>query len=238
MTLIFLSEFIGTALLIILGDGAVANATMNKSGMKGAGSIQITIAWGLAVMIPVYIFAGSSGAHFNPALTLSLAALGSTPWEAVPTYVVAQFSGAFLGACIVYVLFKNHIDTHDDSSAKLGVFATRPSIPNAPLNFLSEFIGTFILVFAILGVTKAGNLAGGMANLYVFGIIASIGMSLGGLTGYAINPARDLAPRFAHWLLPIRGKGSSNWSYAWIPVLAPICGALSAALVFACIPWK
>lgn len=232
----YIAEFIGTCMLILLGDGVVANVTLNKSGMKGAGSIQITFAWGLAVMVPACIFGAASGASFNPALTIALAADGSFPWAQVPGYIVAQIAGAFLGGCIVYLLFKAQFDATDDPGTKLGVFSTGPSIPNVGLNFLSEAVGTFVLVFAIKGIGNAAP-SGGVDKLFVFGIIVSIGMSLGGLTGYAINPARDLGPRLAHAVLPIKGKGDSNFGYGWIPVVAPIVGALAAVGLYAVIPW-
>jgi len=235
--LIFISELIGTMLLILLGDGVVANVTLNKSGMKGAGSVQITFAWGLAVMLPAFIFGASSGAQFNPALTLALAAEGSIGWNVVPTYIIAQFIGAFLGATLVYVLFKGQFDLTEDAGTKLGVFSTSPSVPNTGLNLLSEAVGTFVLVFAIKGIGNVENLAPGVDKLLTFGIIVSVGMSLGGLTGYAINPARDLGPRIAHALLPIKGKGDSNWKYSWIPVAGPVIGALAAVLLYNAIPW-
>ena len=236
--LVFISELIGTALLIILGDGVVANVLLNKSGMKGGGSVQITLAWGLAVLVPVIIFADSSGALFNPALAIALAAEGSIAWGLVPVYIVAEILGAFIGGVIVYILFKAQFDATDDAGLKLGVFATRPSVPNVPLNFLSELIGTFILMFTIKGIGNITNLSLGMEKIFVFALIVSIGMSLGGLTGYAINPARDFGPRLVHALLPIKGKGSSNWSYAWIPIVAPIIGATLAVGLFNIIPWK
>ena len=208
----YIAEFIGTMLLIILGDGVVANVTLNNSGMKGAGSIQITFAWGLAVMIPAFIFGAASGAHFNPALTIALAVDGSLSWGLVPGYIIAQFAGAIVGACLVYALFKDQFDATDDPGTKLGVFSTGPSVPNMPLNILSEAVGTFVLVFAIKGIPATA--APGVEKFMVFGIIVSIGMSLGGLTGYALNPARDLGPRIAHTILPIKGKGDSNWGYA------------------------
>ncbi|MFW6677446.1 MIP/aquaporin family protein [Lacrimispora sp. AGF001] len=235
--LIFISELIGTMLLVLLGDGVVANVTLNKSGMKGAGSVQITFAWGLAVLLPAFIFGASSGAHFNPALTIALAAEGSVSWNVVPTYIIAQLLGAFLGATLVYVLFKGQFDLTEDTATKLGVFSTGPSVPNTGLNLLSEAVGTFVLVFAIKGIGNVANLAPGVDKLLVFGIIVSVGMSLGGLTGYAINPARDLGPRIAHALLPIKGKGDSNWKYSWIPVVGPVIGALAAVLLFNVIPW-
>lgn len=226
----FLAEFVGTMMLILLGDGVVANVTLNKSGMKGAGSIQITLAWGLAVMVPAFIFGAASGAHFNPALTIALAVDGSLPWGEVPVYIIAQFAGAILGACLVYLLFKDQFDATDDPGTKLGVFSCGPSIPNMPLNFLAEIVATFVLVFAIKGIpAAAGDVA--LNNFFVFGIIVSIGMSLGGLTGYALNPARDIGPRIAHTILPIKGKGDSNWGYAPVTLFGPIVGAILAVLL-------
>ena len=231
----YLAEFIGTMILILLGDGVVANVTLNKSGMKGAGSIQITFAWGLAVMLPAFIFGVASGAHFNPALTLALAVDGSFAWSMVPGYIVAQFAGAFIGAVLVYLLFKAQFDATEDAGTKLGVFSTSPSVPNRILNLLSEIVGTFVLVFAIKGIPAGVPV--GVNNLLVFGIIVSIGMSLGGLTGYAINPARDLGPRLAHAVLPIRHKGSSNWGYGVITLFGPVIGALLAVGLYGIIPW-
>ena len=223
----YIAEFLGTMILILLGDGVVANVTLNKSGMKGAGSIQITFAWGLAVMVPAFIFGAASGASFNPALTLAL----------VPGYIIAQFAGAFCGAVLVYILFKGQFDATEDPGTKLGVFSTAPSIPNTGLNILSEAIGTFVLVFAIKGIAQVEGIAGGLDKFLVFGIIVSIGMSLGGLTGYAINPARDLGPRLAHAILPIKGKGSSNWGYGIVTLVGPILGAIAAVLLYGAIPW-
>lgn len=235
--LIFIAELIGTMMLILLGDGVVANVTLNKSGMKGAGSIQITLAWGFAVMVPAFIFGASSGAHFNPALTLALALDGSVAWSNVPLYLAGEFLGAFLGAVLVYLLYKDQFDATEEAGTKLGVFSTGPSIPNVGRNLLSEAVGTFVLVFAIKGLGQVSGIAGGLSNILVWGLIVSIGMSLGGLTGYAINPARDLGPRIAHALLPIKGKGKSNWGYAWIPVVGPIVGAIVAVLLYKVIPW-
>ena len=212
----YIAEFLGTMILIILGDGVVANVNLNKSGMKGGGTVQITIAWGLAVMLPACIFGAASGASFNPALTLALAIDGSFAWSMVPGYIVAQFAGAFVGGAVVYLLFKGQFDATEDQATKLGVFCTAPSVPNLGLNIFSEAVGTFILVF---------------------GIIVSIGMSLGGLTGYAINPARDLGPRLAHAVLPIKEKGSSNWGYGIVTLIGPVIGAVAAVLLFGAIPW-
>ena len=233
----YIAEFLGTMMLILLGDGVVANVTLNKSGMKGAGSIQITLAWGLAVMVPACIFGAASGASFNPALTLALAIEGSFAWSQVPGYIIAQFAGAFVGACLVYLLFKGQFDATEDPGTKLGVFSTAPSIPNMPLNILSEAVGTFVLVFAIKGIANVPGIAGGLDKFVVFGIIVSIGMSLGGLTGYAINPARAIGPRLAHAVLPIKGKGSSNWKYAIVTLVGPVLGAIAAVLLYGAIPW-
>ena len=225
----YIAEFLGTMMLIILGDGVVANVNLNKSGMKGAGAVQITLAWGLAVLVPAFIFGEASGASFNPALTIALAVDGSFAWSMVPGYVIAQLAGAFVGASIVYLLFKGQFDATEDPGTKLGVFCTGPSIPNTGLNILSEAVGTFILVFAIKGIGNVTGLSTG---------VDSVGMSLGGLTGYAINPARDLGPRLAHAVLPIKGKGDSNFSYGLVvPIVGPIIGAIVAVLLYGAIPW-
>lgn len=234
----FLGEFLGTMFLILLGDGVVANVLLTKSGMKGGGSVQITFAWGLAVMLPAMMFGQASGASFNPALTIALAAGGYFDWALVPMYIIAQIAGAFVGGILVYLLFKDHFDATEDPGTKLGVFSTGPSIPNWGRNFLSEMIGTFVLVFALKGIGNVAGLASGVDKLLVFGVIVSIGMSLGGLTGYAINPARDLGPRLAHAVLPIKGKGSSNFKYGLtVPIFGPIVGALLAIGLFNIIPW-
>lgn len=238
MFLKYLAEFLGTMMLILLGDGVVANVTLNKSGMKGAGSIQITLAWGLAVMVPAFIFGQASGASFNPALTLALAAGGMFEWALVPGYIAAQMLGGIVGATLVYLLFKDQFDATDDPAAKLGVFSTGPAVANTPRNLLQEAIATFVLVFAICGLNQVPGLDAGLGKLLVFGVIVSIGMSLGGLTGYALNPARDLGPRIAHAILPIRGKGSSNFRYGLVvPVLGPILGGMLAVLLYRAIPW-
>lgn len=233
----YIAEFIGTMMLILLGDGVVANVTLNKSGMKGAGSIQITFAWGLAVLVPAFIFGAASGAHFNPAITIALALDGSMAWGLVPGYIVAQFAGAFCGAVLVYLLFKDQFDATESPATKLGVFSTGPSIPNMGRNILSEAIGTFVLMFSIKGIAQVGGIATGLDKFLVFGIIVSVGMSLGGLTGYAINPARDLGPRIAHSVLPIKDKGDSNWGYAPVVIVGPVIGAIAAVLLYQAIPW-
>lgn len=237
----YICEFVGTFLLLLLGNGVVANVVLKKSNFQGGGLCMITCAWGLAVMIPAYIFGAYSGAHFNPALTIGLAVGGLFPWDMVPGYVIAQMAGGFCGGALVSIMFHDQFAATEDQAAKLGVFCTAPAVRNLPLNFLSEFVGTFVLLFAILGISTAAGLhpapnaglAIGMSNLYVFGIIVSIGQSFGGLTGYAINPARDWGPRLAHTVMPIPGKGSSHWKdYAIIPLAGPICGAIAGVLFY------
>lgn len=230
----FLAEIIGTMILIILGDGVVANVVLKKTKGENSGWIVITTGWAFAVMIPAFIFGGISGAHFNPALTLGLAAIGKFAWAEVPIYIAGQFIGAFLGAVVVWLHYLPHWEATEDKGAKLAVFSTGPAIRNTFSNCMSEFIGTFILVFGILGLGEV-SVAPGIGTLAVGFLIWVIGLSLGGTTGYAINPARDLGPRIAHAVLPIAGKGDSDWGYAWIPVVAPILGAIVAALTFAAI---
>ena len=232
----YIAEFLGTMILILLGDGVVANVSLNKSGMKGAGSIQITIAWGL--MVPAFIFGQASGASFNPALTIALAVGGMFDWALVPGYVIAQILGGIAGGILVYILFKDQFDATEDPGTKLGVFSTGPSVPNTGRNIVQEAIATFVLVFAICGMNQVPGLDAGVGKLLVFGIIVSIGMSLGGLTGYALNPARDLGPRIAHAILPIRGKGDSNFRYGLVvPIVGPILGGIVAVLLYNAIPW-
>ncbi|GEB75781.1 MIP/aquaporin family protein [Sporolactobacillus inulinus] len=227
----FLGELIGTMILIILGDGVCAGVNLTKSYAKQSGWIVITFGWGLAVAIGAYAVGQFSGAHLNPALTLALAAIGEFPWQQVLPYLAGQMIGAFLGACIVYLHYLPHWRATQDPAVKLGIFCTGPAIRQNWANLLSEIIGTFILVIAILAI-GANDLAKGLNPLIVGFLIIAIGMSLGGTTGYAINPARDLGPRIAHALLPIAGKGGSNWRYAWIPILGPILGGVFGALSY------
>ena len=235
----FLFEFIGTAVLILLGDGVVASTVLKKSKGYNGGWIVITIAWGLAVMCGVFIAGPYTGAHLNPAVSIGLALAGVFPWTLVPTYIIAQLLGGFVGALLVYLFYKDHYDATDDTDAKLGTFCTMPAIMNKPRNFLCELIGTFLLVFVILVLAIDGNTPEiGMGSLGAFPVtflIVAIGMSLGGTTGYAINPARALPPRLAHFLLPIKDKRDSGWQYSWVPVLGPITGAIIAALVYSAI---
>ncbi|WP_055069683.1 MIP/aquaporin family protein [Clostridium massiliamazoniense] len=227
----FIAEVMGTFILILLGDGVVANVVLKKNKGEGSGWIVITAGWALAVTIPVFIFANVSGAQFNPAVTIALAATGSMSWAEVPIFIGGQLIGAFLGAVAVFFNYYKQFEATEDPDSKLGVFATIPAIRNYKWNFVTEFIGSFILMFGILGL-GAVQMADGLSAISIGLLIFVIGLSLGGPTGYAINPARDLGPRIAHFLLPIRGKGSSDWSYAWIPVVAPICGALVGAILY------
>lgn len=227
----FVSEIIGTMLLILLGNGVVAGVVLRHSKAENAGWVVITFGWGLAVMIGVYAAGIYGGAHLNPAVTVGLATAGSFPWADVPGYILAQFIGAFIGAVLVFVHYKPHYDATDDAGAKLATFATAPAIRNTPFNLASEIIGTFVLVFGILSF-GANTFTEGLNPLIVGFLVVSIGMSLGGPTGYAINPARDLGPRIAHAILPIKNKGTSDWGYSWVPVVGPIIGAIIAALVY------
>lgn len=231
-----LFEFIGTAILILLGDGVVASNILKGSKGYNGGWIVITMAWGFAVMCGVFIAGPYSGAHLNPAVSIGLALAGAFPWTYVPGYIVAQLLGGFAGAVLVYLFYKDHYDATDDPDTKLATFCTMPAIMDKPRNFFCEIVGTFLLVFVILMLAVHENTPEvGMGSLGAFPVtclIMAIGMSLGGTTGYAINPARDLPPRVAHYLLPIKGKGSSGWGYSWVPVLGPIAGAGIAACIY------
>ena len=231
-----LFEWLGTMVLVLLGDGVCAGNSLNKTKGQGGGWVVITLAWGLAVMCGVFIAGPYSGAHLNPAVTLGLAIAGKFAWSEVLGYVVAQMLGGFCGAVLVWLFYKDHYDATEDPDTKLGTFCTMPAIPNKARNFFCEFLGTWLLVFVILVFATKGNTPEvGMGSLGAFpvtALIMAIGMSLGGTTGYAINPARDFSPRCAHALLPIKGKRDSGWGYSWIPVVAPLCGAAFAALTF------
>ena len=228
----FISELIGTAILIILGDGVVANVILHRTKGNNGGLISITMGWGIAVFVAVYISAAASGAHLNPAVTIALAAIGKFQWALVPTYLLAQLLGAMAGALIVWIVYRQHFDATDDAATKLGVFCTSPSISKPADNILSEIIGTFVFILAILFITKAEHSLGSLDALPVALLVLGIGLSLGGPTGYAINPARDLGPRIMHAILPIKNKGTSDWGYSWIPVMGPIIGGVLAALLY------
>ncbi|BDZ47317.1 glycerol transporter [Naasia aerilata] len=235
---IFLSEVVGTAMLLLLGAGVVANVILTKNKGFGGGWLLINFGWGLAVFAGVTV-SYASGAHLNPAVTLGLAAAGKidsdNPFLTVIVYIVAQLIGAFIGAVLAWLAYKNHFDEEPDPAAKLGVFSTGPAIRSYAWNLITEIIGTFVLVFVVIGFGKGGdpdtNTPAGLAALGALPVaflVVAIGASLGGPTGYAINPARDLGPRIAHALLPIRGKGSSDWSYSWVPIVGPIIGGVLA----------
>lgn len=229
----FVAELVGTALLVLLGDGAVAGVVLSKSKAQGSGWIVITTGWGLAVAMAVYAVGRVSGAHINPAVTLGLAVVGRFPWRQVPAYMLAQMLGGFIGAVLVWLAYLVHWRETPDPGLKLAVFCNSPAVRRAPANFITEAIGTLVLVFGVLslGSYKPAN-DSGLTPLLVGLLVWSIGLSLGGPTGYAINPARDLAPRLAHALLPIPGKGTSDWGYSWIPVLGPLAGGAVGALLY------
>jgi glycerol uptake facilitator protein len=238
----YLGEFIGTMLLILLGDGVVAGVLLRNSKAENSGWIVITFGWGMAVAVAVYCVGQFSGAHINPAVTIGLAVTGQFDWAMVPGYIIAQFLGAFVGAVLVWLAYLLHWRETADPGLKLGVFCTAPAIYNTPANLITEIIGTFVLVFGIFGIVANAGAVGGDAASSVIGsglnpllvglLVLGIGLSLGGPTGYAINPARDLGPRIAHAVLPIAGKGGSDWGYSWIPVVGPIIGGILGAVTF------
>lgn len=236
------AEFIGTALLLLLGTGVVANASLNKTLAQGSGWVLITFGWGFAVFVGVIVAAPYSGAHINPAVTLGLALVGKFAWTKVAGYMTAQLLGAATGSFLAWFLYSSQYNETDDASSILGTFSTGPAIPNTIRNLYSEILGTFILVFVVLYISGASlessNLEnakiglGSIGALPVALLVVAIGMSLGGTTGYAINPARDLGPRIIHSIVPIKHKGNSNWKYSWIPIIGPFIGCTLAALLF------
>jgi glycerol uptake facilitator protein len=240
-----LAEAVGTMLLVLLGDGVVANVVLNRTKGQNSGWIVIAIGWGVAVAMSVYAVGRISGAHLNPAVTIGLAAIGSFPWKEVPGYIAAQMVGGFAGAVLVWLAYLPHWGATADARDKLGVFATGPAILSPAANVITEIIATAVLLFGILSIaanaqalSKPGDVdlsfvfSRGLQPLLVGVLVLGIGVSLGGSTGYALNPARDLAPRIAHAVLPIPGKGDSDWGYAWIPVVAPIVGGVLGALAY------
>jgi glycerol uptake facilitator protein len=238
-----LAELFGTAILIVLGDGVVANVVLSRTKGNNSGWIVITAGWAFAVTIAVYCVNSISGAHLNPAVTIALASTGAFEWAKVPGYIAAQIAGGFIGAVFVWLAYLPHFKATPDPESKLGVFSTTPAIRSPGANLLAEVIGGFALVLALLAVLSPGNfvpgsdLAKGFGPVLVGVIVWAIGLSLGGPTGYAINPARDLGPRIAHSVLPIDGKGSSDWGYAWIPIVGPTIGGVLAALFYNLV-WK
>ena len=230
----FLGELVGTMLLVLLGNGVVANVLLHRTKGNNSGWMVISFAWAMAVFVGVFISSTVSKAHLNPAVTFGLAVAGKFAWADVGPYLVAQMIGAALGAFLVWVHYLPHFAVTEDANAKLGVFCTAPAIRHTASNFLGEVIGTFVLVYAVLHITSPGGGLGSLDALPVGLVVLVIGLALGGTTGYAINPARDLAPRIMHALLPIPNKRDSDWGYAWIPVIAPLAGAgLAVALYWA-----
>ena len=229
----FLAELVGTMFLILLGDGVVAAVVLSKSKAENSGWMVITTGWAMAVAMGVYIAGRISGGHINPAVTLALAAIGKFPWSDVPKYLAAQFLGAFLGAVIVWLAYLAHWPETEDQGKKLVVFSTVPAIRKLHLNLLTEFIATFALMFGVLAiVANTASAQSGLTPLLIGFLIWALGLSLGGPTGFAMNPARDFAPRLAHALLPIPGKGASDWGYAWVPIIGPIIGGLLGAVAY------
>lgn len=238
---VYLAEFIGTGLMILLGNGVVANVVLKGTKGNGSGWIVITTAWALAVFVGVAIAGPYSGAHLNPAVTLGLAIAKGFSWNLVPFYIIAQVCGAMVGSFLVWVMYKDYFDATEEQGLKAAPFATSPAIRNKISNLVSEIIGTFVLLFVIFYFTEASIGPkeratpiglGSMGAIPVTFLVWVIGLSLGGTTGYAINPARDLGPRIIHALIPMKGKGSSDWGYAWVPIIGPIIGSILAALAF------
>ncbi len=235
----FIAELIGTALLILLGNGVVANVVLKGTKGNNSGWMVITTAWGLAVFVGVVISAPYSGAHLNPAVTIALAIAQKFDWIKVPYYILAQLCGAMIGSFLVWVMYKDHFDATDDQNLKAAPFATSPAIRNLKSNLFSEIIGTFVLIFVIfyftnaeMGSDKTPIGLGSLGALPVAFLVWVIGLGLGGTTGYAINPVRDLGPRIIHAIIPMKGKGSSDWGYAWVPIVGPVIGATIAALLY------
>jgi glycerol uptake facilitator protein len=227
----FTAELVGTALLILLGNGVVGGVVLRGSKSENAGWIVITFGWALAVTMAVYLAGNSSGAHLNPAVTLGLAVVGKFEWSKVGMYITAQILGAMLGSVLVWLQYLPHWKVTEDEGAKRAVFCTAPAIRHTLSNLISEFIGTFVLLFGLMAI-GSNQFAEGLNPMVVGALVLSIGISLGGTTGYAINPARDLGPRIAHFLLPISGKGDSDWAYSWIPVVGPILGGIAGAVAY------
>ncbi len=231
----YIAEFIGTMLLVLLGDGVVANVVLKDTKGEKSGWIVITFGWGMAVFVAVFCVAEISGAHINPAVTLGLACAGEFGLNKIPGYLASQFAGGAVGAGLVWLVYRDHFKLTEDANAKLAVFCTGPEIRNYVSNLISEIIGTFVLVYAVLHITSPKGGLGALDALPVGLLVFAIGLSLGGTTGYAINPARDLSPRIMHCLLPIPDKRESDWSYAWIPVVGPVSGGSLAGLCFVAI---
>lgn len=235
LSLQLLGEFIGTFVLVLLGDGVVAGVSLRKSKAEGSGWIAITLGWGLAVTLGVYASSFLSPAHLNPAVSVGMAIAGKFPWSSVIPYSIAQILGGLVGGIVVWIHYYSHWKETKDKDAILGTFATEPAIRNYSMNFISEVVGTAVLIFGLLAFTR-GQFTQGLNPIAVGVLITAIGLSLGGTTGYAINPARDLGPRLAHAMLPIANKGGSDWAYSWVPILGPVVGAILGAICFNLIP--
>lgn len=228
----FLAEFIGTMFLILLGNGVVANVLLAKSKGQNGGLIVITFGWAIGVFVGVYSSATVSGAHLNPAISIALAAIGKFEWANVPMYILAQLFGAMTGSFLMWLAYRKHFDEVNDADAMMAIFCTAPAIRNTAANLVTEIIGTFVLMLGVLFIAAPQNSLGALDALPVALLVLGIGLSLGGPTGYAINPARDLGPRIMHFMLPIKNKRNSDWSYSWVPIVGPIIGALIAVGVW------
>jgi len=228
----FVAEFLGTAIVIVIGNGVVANVVLPKTKGNNGGLISIVLGWMIAVFVGVYMTADSSGAHLNPAVTFALATAGKFDWSMVPMYILAQMLGAMLGAFIVWMIYKDHINEAGSAADQLAIFSTGPSIRRLPQNFITETLATLVFILGILFIQPADNNLGALSALPVALLVGGIGFGLGGPTGWAINPARDLGPRMMHFLLPMKGKGSSDWSYAPVPVFGPIVGGILAGIIY------
>lgn len=227
----FIAELIGTAIIIAFGNGVVANVVLNKTKGNNGGLITITVGWSMAVFIGVYMAAASSGAHLNSAVTIGLASLGKFDWAIVPQYLLAQLLGAMLGQLAVFIIYKDHFNS-SEGFAQRACFCTDPAIRNPVQNFITEFLATMIFMLAVLFITKGEQALGSLDALPVALVVLGIGLSFGGPTGYAINPARDLGPRMMHMILPMKNKANTDWGYAWVPIAGPILGALAAGFIF------
>ena len=228
----FVAEFLGTAIVIVIGNGVVANVVLPKTKGNNGGLISIVLGWMIAVFVGVYMTADSSGAHLNPAVTFALASAGKFDWSLVPMYILAQILGAMFGAFIVWMIYKDHINEAGSAADQLAIFSTGPSIRRLPQNFITETLATLVFILGILFIKPADSNLGALSALPVALLVGGIGFGLGGPTGWAINPARDLGPRMMHFLLPMKGKGSSDWSYAPVPVFGPIVGGILAGIIY------
>ena len=228
----FVAEFLGTAIVIVIGNGVVANVVLPKTKGNNGGLISIVLGWMIAVFVGVYMTADSSGAHLNPAVTFALASAGKFDWSLVPMYILAQILGAMFGAFIVWMIYKDHINEAGSAADQLAIFSTGPSIRRLPQNFITETLATLVFILGILFIQPADSNLGALSALPVALLVGGIGFGLGGPTGWAINPARDLGPRMMHFLLPMKGKGSSDWSYAPVPVFGPIVGGILAGIIY------